>query len=47
MDKILIAGPASQILGVNIAKELGIIGIHYTNVKKLIKEFEKLKIMLN
>ena len=32
---------------VRSAKELGIIGIHYTNVKKLIKEFEKLKIMLN
>jgi len=29
------------------AKELGIIGIHYTNVKELIKEFEKLKIIVN
>ncbi len=32
---------------VRSAKALGMIGIHYTNVKKLKKEFETLKIMLN
>ncbi|TFG22277.1 MAG: HAD family hydrolase [Promethearchaeota archaeon] len=32
---------------VRSAKELGMIGIHFTNVKMLMKEFEKLKIVLN
>ena len=32
---------------VRSAKKLGIIGIHFINIEKLIKDFEKLNIKLN